>query len=120
MARVVRALRDPLVIVLLGALVLTLVTADFTDAAVIALVVLVNTTLAVRQEVSADRAVRALSSLVSPSARVTRDGREQSVPVADLVPGGTPAFGPLDVKAEKNDKWDLMLKSKGQTEPQAR
>ncbi|MEO5983307.1 MAG: cation-translocating P-type ATPase [Pedococcus sp.] len=87
MARVVRALRDPLVIVLLGALVLTLVTADFTDAAVIALVVLVNTTLAVRQEVSADRAVRALSSLVSPSARVTRDGREQSVPVADLVPG---------------------------------
>lgn len=25
-------------------------------------------------------------------------------------------FGPLDVKAEKNDKWDLMLKSKGQTD----
>ncbi|WP_406830720.1 cation-transporting P-type ATPase [Pedococcus sp. KACC 23699] len=85
--RVLRALKDPLVLVLLGALALTLATTDLTDAAVIALVVVVNTTLAVRQELSADRAVQALSSLVSPSAQVTRDGREQSVPVRDLVPG---------------------------------
>ena len=85
--RVLRSLRDPLVLVLLAALVLTLVTTDLTDAAVIALVVVVNTTLAVRQEVNADRAVRALSSLVTPSATVTRDGREQTVSVRDLVPG---------------------------------
>lgn len=25
-------------------------------------------------------------------------------------------FGPFDVKAEKNDKWDLSIKSKGQTD----
>ncbi len=25
-------------------------------------------------------------------------------------------FGPLDLKAEKNDKWDLLLRSKGQTD----
>jgi quercetin dioxygenase-like cupin family protein len=25
-------------------------------------------------------------------------------------------FGPLDVKAEKSDKWDLMIKSKGRTD----
>ncbi|GAA4729105.1 cation-translocating P-type ATPase [Pedococcus ginsenosidimutans] len=85
--RVFRSLLDPLVLVLLAALALTLVTTDLTDAAVIGLVVLVNTTLAVRQEVSADRAVRALSSLVTPSATVTRDGRQQSVSVEDLVPG---------------------------------
>jgi len=85
--RILRSLRDPLVLVLLAALTLTLGTGDFTDAAVIGLVVVVNTTLAVRQEVSADRAVRALSSLVTPSATVTRDGREQSVSVRDLVPG---------------------------------
>ncbi len=87
LARTVRALRDPLVLVLLAALLLTLLTRDLTDAAVISLVIVVNTVLAVRQEVAADRAVRALASLVSPTTRVTRDDQESVLPVADLVPG---------------------------------
>jgi P-type Ca2+ transporter type 2C len=56
--RVVRALGDPLVLVLLAAMALTVGTGDHTDALVITLVVLVNTTLGVRQELTADRAVR--------------------------------------------------------------
>jgi Ca2+-transporting ATPase len=85
--RIVRAVRDPLVLVLLGAIVLTSLTADVADTIVIALVIAVNTTLAVRQEISADRAVSALAALVAPVARVLRDDREVSLPVADLVPG---------------------------------
>jgi P-type Ca2+ transporter type 2C len=85
--RVSRALADPLVLVLLAAMALTIATGDHTDSLVIALVVLVNTTLGVRQELSADRAVRALDQLVAPVARTLRGGREVSCPVAELVPG---------------------------------
>ena len=80
-------MRDPLVLVLLAAIVLTVLTGDVADTIVIALVIVVNTTLAVRQEISADRAVSALARLVAPVVRVLRDDREVSAPVADLVPG---------------------------------
>lgn len=84
--RLARAFSDPLVLVLVAAAILTLVTRDFTDAVVICLVLVVNTVVSVRQEVSADRALAALSSLTTPSCRVIRDGREQSLPVTNLVP----------------------------------
>jgi Ca2+-transporting ATPase len=73
--------------VLIAAAALTIVTADYADAAVIALVVIVNTTLSVRQEVGADRALAALESLASPTSMVLRDGRQQVLPAAELVPG---------------------------------
>jgi Ca2+-transporting ATPase len=84
---VLRSLRDPLVIVLLSALGLTLLTGDLRDGAVIALVIVVNSTIGVRQEVQADRAVRALSAMVSTHAWVVRSGRPVEVPVSDVVPG---------------------------------
>jgi Ca2+-transporting ATPase len=80
-------LRDPLVIVLLVALALTLVTRDLSDAAVIALVIVVNSAIGVRQEVQADRAVRALSAMVATHAWVVRSGSPAKVPVAEVVPG---------------------------------
>ncbi|HYO17662.1 MAG TPA: HAD-IC family P-type ATPase, partial [Dermatophilaceae bacterium] len=85
--RILRAVRDPLVLVLLAAIVLTTLTRDVADTIVIALVIVVNTTLAVRQELSADRAVSALAQLVAPVVRVLRDDREVSALVSDLVPG---------------------------------
>ena len=85
--RVLLQLRDPMVVVLLVAAVLTIVTGDWTDAAVIALVVVVNTTVGVVQEVKADRAITALSQLAAPEARVIRDGMQQLVPAAGLVVG---------------------------------
>jgi Ca2+-transporting ATPase len=84
LGRIIRSLRDPLVLVLLGAVVLTATTRDVADSIVIGLVILVNTTLAVRQEIRADQAVRELEGLLSPSARVVRNGRQKSVPVADI------------------------------------
>jgi Ca2+-transporting ATPase len=85
--RVVRSLRDPLVVVLLTALALTLLTRDLNDAAVIALVIVVNSTIGVRQEVQADRAVRALAAMVATHTWVVRSGSPAKVPVADVVPG---------------------------------
>ena len=57
------------------------------DAAVIALVVVVNSAIGLRQDVKADRAVRALSRLTATRGWVVRSGRPQEVPVRDIVPG---------------------------------
>jgi P-type Ca2+ transporter type 2C len=85
--RVLLQLRDPLVLVLLAAAVLTVATGDWADAAIIALVVVVNTTVGVAQEVKADRAITALSAMAAPEARVLRDGAQRSVPAAEVVVG---------------------------------
>jgi P-type Ca2+ transporter type 2C len=75
------------VLVLLGAIAMTLLTRDIADTIVIALVIVVNTTLAVRQEIRADQAVSALGRLVAPVIRLIRDDEEVSRPAAELVPG---------------------------------
>jgi Ca2+-transporting ATPase len=85
--RIAAQLTDPLVLLLLVAMAITVALRDLTDAIVIALVVVVNTTVGVVQEAKADRAVAALRRLAAPVARVRRDGRERTVPAADVVPG---------------------------------
>ncbi|WP_164496390.1 hypothetical protein [Streptomyces sp. ADI91-18] len=77
-------LRDALILVLLGAVVSTLAIGDHADAVVIALVIVVNTSVGVAQEVRADNAVAALSA---PNARVLRDSAPGEVPAAEIVPG---------------------------------
>jgi Ca2+-transporting ATPase len=96
-ARVLSQLRDPLVLVLLFALALTVATGDWTDATVIALVVVANTVVGVVQEVRADHAVTALARMSAPAVRVRRGGVEQSVRTADLVPGDVVVLGEGDV-----------------------
>ncbi|MFJ8743337.1 cation-translocating P-type ATPase [Embleya sp. NPDC127516] len=86
-ARVVAQLRDPLVLVLLAAAVLTSVTGDFADTAIILVVVMVNTVVGVAQAIRADHAVTALSDLAAPGVRVRRDGIECELTAAELVPG---------------------------------
>ncbi|MET9342101.1 cation-translocating P-type ATPase [Nonomuraea sp. NPDC003804] len=85
--RILSQLRDPLILVLLVAVVLTIVTGDWSDTTVIMLVIVVNTAVGVSQEIRADRAITALTRLTAPAARVIRDGVEQHVPAADVVVG---------------------------------
>jgi Ca2+-transporting ATPase len=85
--RVGGQLRDPLILVLLVAAGLTLATGDWTDAGVIVLVLVVNTSVGVAQEVKAGRDIAALSALTAPEARVVRDGEQGLVPAAVVVPG---------------------------------
>ena len=85
--RVAAQLRDPLVLVLLAAAVLTIATGDWADASVIALVIVVNTSAGVIQEVKADHAITALSQLTAPEARVLRDGEQRLIPAAEVVAG---------------------------------
>ncbi|WP_200958145.1 cation-translocating P-type ATPase [Nocardioides sp. Soil805] len=90
-------LRDPLVVVLLAACLMTLLTGDLTDAAVIAFVVVVNTAVGVTQEIRADRAISALAQLSAPVVRVRRGGAETPVPAVELVPGDVVLLGEGDV-----------------------
>ncbi|QKW48630.1 cation-translocating P-type ATPase [Streptomyces buecherae] len=85
--RVLQQLRDPLILVLLVAAALTIAVGDFSDAAVVLLVVGVNTVVGVVQEVRAEQAVTALSAMSAPTARVVRDGKERSLPATEIVPG---------------------------------
>ncbi|HEY6932037.1 MAG TPA: HAD-IC family P-type ATPase, partial [Marmoricola sp.] len=96
-SRVLAQLGDPLVLVLLAAVLLTIATGDVADTVVIALVVVANTTVGVVQEVRADRAVTALAGMTVPTVRVRRGGQEQSIPSVQLVPGDVVLLAEGDV-----------------------
>ncbi|WP_327635192.1 cation-transporting P-type ATPase [Kribbella sp. NBC_00482] len=84
--RVLVQLRDPMILLLLAAAVLTASLRDLTDLAVILVVVVLNTTVGVIQEVRAEHALAALNRLAAPQATVRRNGRTTVIPSADVVP----------------------------------
>ena len=60
---------------------------SFTDAIVIFAIVVLNITLAVKQELSAEKALDALKKMTAQTTVVCRGGLRQSVEVSSLVPG---------------------------------
>ncbi|MFF0497267.1 cation-translocating P-type ATPase [Nocardia aobensis] len=97
--RVLRQLRDPLILVLVMAVVLTVATGDWTDMTVILLVIVVNTAVGVGQEVRAQQAISALEQLTAPTARVIRDREQRQIPAADVVVGDLVVLGEGDIVA---------------------
>jgi Ca2+-transporting ATPase len=95
--RILQQLRDPLILVLLAAMLLTLATGDWTDALIIIFVVVTNTAVGVSQERGADRAVAALSQIAAPEAHVWRDGRLRTAAAETLVPDDVVSLGEGDV-----------------------
>ncbi len=96
-SRIGAQLRDPMILILLAAVALTVATGDHADAVVIALVIVANTAVGVAQEVRADNAVAALSAMTAPTARVLRGGTEREVASAAVVPGDALVLGEGDV-----------------------
>lgn len=80
-------LHHPLIYLLLGAALISLVTGHWIDAVVIALVVIFNTLIGATQEWKADKALDALRDMAAPHAHVLREGRIVEVNAADVVPG---------------------------------
>jgi len=78
---------SPIVLLLLGATVISLFLHDPTDAAIILAIVLASGLLGFWQERGAAGAVEKLLALVEVKAQVLRDGAPREVPVADVVPG---------------------------------
>lgn len=80
-------LRDPTIVLLLGAALLSWLLGDVRDVAIILLVVLVNTAVGVGQELRAERALDALQSLAQPVAKVWRDDALVALSAVEIVPG---------------------------------
>ena len=88
--RLLEQLRDPMILVLLAAAVLSLGASggeDWLDAVIILLIVVVNACISLSQEDSAEKALAALQQLSAPLARVIRDGKEKRIPPEGLTPG---------------------------------
>jgi P-type Mg2+ transporter len=79
--------RNPLVLLLLAASVISALTGDSTSFVIIAVIVLVSVTLDFAQEHRAGRAAERLAGSVAVRATVLRDGQPHEIPVADVVPG---------------------------------
>ena len=92
-----RQLRNPLLLLLLAAAVVSGLTGDPTDAAIIAAIVLLSVGLGFVNEFRAANAVAALHRDLHHEALVWRDGRQISVDVAALVPGDVVALRVGDV-----------------------
>jgi len=82
-----RQFQSPLIFILLLAVVATLALAEYVDAAIVMLAILVNAGLGFYQEFRAERAVEHLQSFITVRTRVIRNGREQEIDAHDIVPG---------------------------------
>lgn len=85
---------DVMIIILLIAAVVSFVIAivegnpsEFLEPVLILLIVVLNAIMGVLQESKAEKALEALKNLSAPHARVIREGKEQIIDAAELVPG---------------------------------
>jgi len=88
--RLLRQLKDPMIVVLLAAAGVSLLASggrDWPDAVIILLIVAVNGVISVCQEDNARRALAALEQMAPPQTVAVRDGRACRMDAALLVPG---------------------------------
>ncbi|HEY8344163.1 MAG TPA: cation-translocating P-type ATPase, partial [Bacillota bacterium] len=78
---------DFMVLVLLGAVVVSGAFGEWEDAFTILAIVLLNAILGFIQEYRAERSLEALKELSAPQARVIRDGLVQNISASEVVPG---------------------------------
>jgi len=86
--------KDAMILILVGAAAISFVVAcvegetkEFFEPVLILLIVVLNAVMGIVQESRAERALEALKHLSAPHARAIRDGQEQMIAAAELVPG---------------------------------
>ncbi|WP_313474725.1 HAD-IC family P-type ATPase [Stutzerimonas kunmingensis] len=85
--RLLRHLNNLLLYVLIAAALVTGLMGHLVDTFVILAVVVVNVVIGFVQEGKAEKALQAIRHLLAPHAVVLRDGRQQNLDAAELVPG---------------------------------
>jgi Ca2+-transporting ATPase len=78
---------DVMIVLLVGAAIISGWLGDMTDTIAIVVIVLLNATVGLVQEYRAQRAIAALRRMSAPTARVQRDGALQEIPAREVVPG---------------------------------
>ncbi|MBE6798381.1 MAG: cation-translocating P-type ATPase [Ruminococcaceae bacterium] len=94
LSRFLDQFKDVMILILIAAAVVSFVIAcvegeakEFFEPALILLIVVLNAIMGVAQESKAEKALDALKGLSAPHARVVRDGKEEIIDAAELVPG---------------------------------
>jgi len=95
--------KEVLVLILLGAAVVSAILGEIEDTAVIMVIVVLNAVLGVVQESRAERSLESLKQLSTPEATVIRNGCIKRVSVTRLVPGDVVkleagAYVPADIR----------------------
>ena len=84
---ILHQVQHPLIYLLAGAALISILAGHAVDALVIGGVVVLNTVLGTIQELKAGRAMEALRKMASPHARVLREGTPTEVLASEVVPG---------------------------------
>ncbi|MDD1727510.1 MAG: HAD-IC family P-type ATPase, partial [Methanospirillum sp.] len=79
--------KNPLVLILLFAAVISLIVNEVTNALIIISIILISVILDFFQRYKAETAAELLIKKILTRASVKRDGKEQEIPIVDLVPG---------------------------------
>jgi len=82
-----RQFKSIIVVILLVAILLSLIIGEKIDAAVIAMIVILNAILGFIQEYKAEKSIQALKKLETSKARVIRDNKEIEIESKYLIPG---------------------------------
>ena len=88
---------DPMVLILLGAAACSALLQEWTEAAVIFTIVVINAVIGIVQEKKAQSSLEALRGMSAPTARVLRQGEESIVPASELVVGDVVLLGDGDM-----------------------
>ncbi|MBQ8435943.1 MAG: cation-translocating P-type ATPase [Oscillospiraceae bacterium] len=78
--------RDVMVMILLGATVISVFLGEIYDAVTIIAIVFLNAVLGFIQEYKTEKTLEALASMTAPTARVIRDSKIKTIPAKDIVP----------------------------------
>lgn len=87
LSKLIAQFSDFLVLILIGAAIISIAVGESKDAIVILAIVIVNAFLGIYQEGKAEKALDALKKMASPNAKVLRDGIVVVIPANSLVPG---------------------------------
>ena len=85
--RIMEQLNDPLILILVVAMAISMMLYEFGDAIIIVVVVALNAAVGIIQEGKAGKAVEALKQISEPRTMALRDGVRVTLPAEELVPG---------------------------------
>ncbi|MGA7913433.1 MAG: cation-transporting P-type ATPase [Candidatus Dormiibacterota bacterium] len=109
---VLEQVKNGINLLLAGAGVLTIVTGDFVDGAIILGLITLNVSLSIIQEYRAEKALEALRALLPIQCTVVRDGKDVTALASELVPGDlvyirTGDLIPADLRILEADSLDI-------------